>query len=283
MRRALASIGRQLGTLGLLAVGAAGTPFPLLGQLRPLDPLDWTAIDGDPGASLGVGFGFYVGQRASLAGTRGRLMELGVLHGTWTVGRAAFQLNGAAVRVFRDQSVFAEPVGGTRLGDGGRRVDAGEPRVSTIVRLTEEGGPWDGALRFGVRLPTTDDREGLERDRTDFFVTVAGRRSAGPLTATAELGMGVLGTRDTRNEQVDPLLFALGVSWNALGWLRPGLVAVGQHDTRRGPEMRGNEDLGEVRLSVSGGEDHWVQVALVRGWTPFSPDWGVTVQTGLRH
>lgn len=282
MTRPFASIGRLVWILRILAAASAVTPCGLHGQLRPLDPLDWSAIDHDGGASLGVGFGLYAGQRASLAGTRGRLMELGLLHGTWSVGRAAFQLTGAAVRVFRDESVFAEPVGAARLGNG-RRVDAGEPRVSTIVRLTEGGGRWDGALRFGVRLPTTDDHEGLERDRTDFFVTLAGRRRVGLLTTTAEVGMGVLGTRDTRNEQVDPLLFALGVSWDTGGWLRPRLVAVGQHDTRRGPEMRGNEDLGEVRLSVSGGEDHWFRLALVRGWTPFSPDWGLTVQTGLRY
>src|SRR5690606_22084698 len=50
---------------------------PLAAQLRPLEPLDWRALE--PGRVAGLAFGAaaYRDQRASLAGTQGRLLEVG--------------------------------------------------------------------------------------------------------------------------------------------------------------------------------------------------------------
>jgi hypothetical protein len=77
------------------------------------------------------------------------------------------------------------------------------------------------------------------------------------------------------------MLFALSSSWN-FGPFTGVLQAVGQHDTRPNPEFRGTEDLGEGRLGVRVGKLRWVTAFLVRGWTPTSPDLGLSVAFGTR-
>ena len=255
--------------------------LPAAGQLRPLDPVDWTALDGSA-RTAEVGGGLYLGQRASLAGTEGRLLEVGSFAAAWSAGRVALRLAGTALRLFEDRSSWAGPVAGARDFDPSRRrVDSGDYRLSTLVALTRPGAEWAALVRFGVRLPTTDNGQGLERDRTDFFASLAGRTLQGPVALTAEAGIGVLGTRDPEREQVDPLLFAVGASWRT-GEVRPFLALLGQHDTRPGRDLRGVENLGEARLGVRVGGRRWVQVAALRGWTRMGPDLGVELRLGTR-
>lgn len=192
----------------------------------------------------------------------------------------ALQVSGTTFRVFRDDTVFADPLGGARAPDGQNRHDTGDYRVSTLIRLTSEGPPFDALLRFGTRLPTTDNRVGLERDRTDFFSTLAGRYRSGPLAVTAEAGIAILGTRSETMEQVDPLLYALSAGYR-IGPVIPTVELVGQHDTRSGSELRGTEDLSEVRLGLRTHGSQWLQLTLVRGLTEFSPDYGLTLQVGF--
>lgn len=267
---------RIAGGLAVLAVlaGDAGA------QLRPLDPLDWNVL-GRTSRTAVMGGGFLGGQRASQAGTTGRLLELGAFRLVWSLDRVALEFSGTLLRIFTDQTVFASPVGSTRESDGTRRVDFGDARVSTVVQLTAPGSRVAAALRFGVRLPTTDDVVGLGRDQTDFFSTLAGRLHRGPWDVGAEVGMAVNGTRDPLNEQVDPFVFGVSARYD-LGSVDPVLVGVGQHDPRAGGDRRGTENLGEARLGVHVGERRWLRVVAIRGWTPVSPDYGVSVSFGTR-
>ena len=224
----------------------------------------------------------FSGQRASLAGTEGRLLELGAFAATWSFGRVAVRLAGTAVRVFDDDRIFAAPLGGVLpYQPGRRRTDAGDYRLSTLVGLTPPGSAVGAALRFGIRLPTTDDAKGLGRDQTDFFSSLSGRVAGEAWAVSADVGVGVNGTRDLLNEQVDPLLFALAVRSRS-GRVRPFLELVGQHDTRGGPESRGIEDLGEARVGVRVGGAQWVRVAGIRGWTRMGPELGLQLRFGAR-
>ena len=264
----------------VLAVGLlAALPRASGAQLRPLEPVDWTVVGGSPW-TFQVGGGVYEGQRASLAGTEGRLWEVGAFQGAWSFGRVALQVSGTAFRVFRDEAVFAAPLGGARAPDGRRRQDTGDYRVSTLIHLTPGEGSLDAVLRFGARLPTTDNRVGLERDRTDFFSTLAGRYRRGPVVLTAEAGIGILGTRNSRIEQVDPLLYALSAAYRT-GAVTSLFEVVGQHDTRRASALRGTEDLSELRLGVRTHGSRWLQLTFVRGLTVFSPDYGLVFQVGI--
>lgn len=262
----------------LAAALLAAGPGPSGAQLRPLEAADWAALDGG-GWQLEVGSGVYSGQRASLAGTEGKLWEVGTFRAAVSLGRVALQLSGTAFRVFRDEAVFAEPLDGTRPPDGRHRIDTGDYQVSTLVGLLPDDRTFDALIRFGARLPTTDNGVGLERDRTDFFGTVAGRYTRGRLSAAAEAGIGIMGTRDAQMEQVDPILYAGSVAYR-WGPVSPRLEVVGQHDTRSGSDLRGTEDLSELRAGLKVLGEPWVQLTLVRGLTAFSPDWGVTLRVG---
>lgn len=267
---------RTLVLTGLLAAGAGGAQ----GQLRPLDPLDWDDLAGE-GRVVSVGAGMHWGQRATRAGSEGLLLELGRFRAAWGLGSVSVELAGTAVWLFEERSHYAEPAPDVLPTADARRRDSGDYRVSTLVRLTPGDRSSALALRFGVRLPTTDDLQGLERDQTDFFAGLAGRTVSGPLAVGGEIGLGVFGTRDLRREQVDVLLFGLSARYD-VGRAQALLELAGQHDTRSSSELRGNEDLGEARLGVRVGHRRWIRVALIRGWTPASPDVGVGFEVGTR-
>ena len=249
-------------------------------QLRPIEPIPWDALTAD-GPMLRLGAGYHSGARAALSGTQGALSELGVYTGTWTFGRVAVEVGGVALRLFSDDSVYAAPVEGARPPNGKRRVDTGEHRLGTIVRLTSPSSPLDLVVRFGTRLPTTDNAQGLGRDQTDFFGSLGGHALWGVIEAAGEVGIAILSTRRSRPEQVDALSYAARMGW----WherFRFWVGAVGQHDTRRAEELRGLEDLAELRLVGELGVRRRIRITLVRGWTPESVGLGFVVEGGVR-
>src|SRR5688572_11707548 len=111
-------------------------------------------------------------QRASLAGTSGALWEAGLFTLAWRTGRVVLEASGTAQRYFREDEVFTEPYDDVRPSDDGHRHDSGDYRIGTSVRLTPERSRVTAAVRFGTRLPTTDNETGLDRDALDFFSTV---------------------------------------------------------------------------------------------------------------
>ena len=277
MTRAICSSAPPAALLvALLAATASGGSA----QLRPLDPVDFHFLD-EPGWTMETGAGGHVGQRATLAGTEGDLLELGNTRIVWSTGRMALELSGTLLRIFQDERSYEEPVGGARASDGSLRVDAGDARVTTLVRLSEEDAT-PVVLRLGTRLPSTNNEVGLDRDQTDFYSTLAILPQLGSWRVGAEFGVGINGTRDTGNEQIDPLLFSVSAT-RTVGWFRPLLEATGQHDPRSNRDRRGNENVGELRLGGRmGGANAWLTILAVRGWTSTSPDLGVLVRVGRR-
>lgn len=247
-------------------------------QLRPLDPAEWRVWEGGSVVAA-AGIGAFSDQRASLAGTEGRLIEAGNLTFTWRTGRVAIEAGGTVRRIFDDERVFAEPHGGAR-DPGPRRYDAGDIRIGTVVRLTPERAPALAILRFGTRLPTTDNRVGLDRDQTDFFALVGGRVRRGSVAASAETGVSINGTRRPTFEQSDVWVYIVQVE-HAGRLLSPVVTVTGHMDGLEGRTIRGNEDLGEVRAGLRVGHRRWVSASFVKGYTRFSPASGVLVAGGL--
>ncbi|MCG6957631.1 MAG: hypothetical protein LJF04_16695 [Gemmatimonadetes bacterium] len=271
----------RIPSLRLLPVALLVFPLSSAGaQLRPLDPIDWGALGGRS-VTVEIGSSYLSGQRASLAGTEGRLVEVGKYRIVWHLGRVALQASGTALWLYKDRTVFAPPLSEVLPPKGSERKDVGDQKVTTMVELTPPGWKVGAALRFGVTLPTTDDLQGIGRDETDFFATVGGHTVLGSLDLGGELGLGINGTRVPTHEQVDPLLFGLSAVYQ-LGDAAAILELAGQHDTRPGPDFRGNEDLGEARLGVRIGRTRWLTVQAVRGWTLASPHLGVVMAVGAR-
>ena len=247
-------------------------------QLRPLDPTDFRVLR-DGHVRVQIGGGVFFDQHASLAGTKGRLVEVGNIRTSWRSGRIVLELAGTIQRLFSDEVRVQPPADGVRIvGLHDDRHDAGDYRVQTILRLSGDTAANTFLLRFGTRLPTTDNRVGLDRDQTDFFALFGAARSIAGLYASAEAGVGINGTRDPSYEQSDVLIYTAALE--RPGWLAPFAAVAGQqdfHDWR----MRGNEDLGELRLGVRVGSQYWVRAFFVRGFHEFSPRSGFVLNAGV--
>jgi hypothetical protein len=274
---------RLLPAPALLAAALSLGASEAAAQLRPLEPVEWRVFQ--PGRTLlaEVGGSYLRGQRASLAGTQGDLVEAGSFRVAWRSGRVALEGAGTLQRFFRDRSRFAtaDPLGDVRPVSGNRRHDSGDYRVQTVVRLTPDAWRSVAALRFGTRLPTTDNMTGLDRDATDFFFTLGGRAGRGPLAFAGEAGLGIFGTRQPRFEQDDVLLYSASAEWTVWKALAPSLAFVGQKHGSGHREVRGNEDLGEARLGLRAGTRRWVRVQAVHGYERTSPRTGVIATVGV--
>ncbi|MQA90734.1 MAG: hypothetical protein GEU90_10925, partial [Gemmatimonas sp.] len=189
------------------------TAYPTAGQLRPYDPFDWSVFDADDRVDVEFGSAILWNQRASLAGTEGLLVEAGTIEAVMRTANVALEVSGTIRRFFADHESFAEPLSDTRPPNGDHRADFGDFRVATTIGLGSPDRPTAAALRFGTRLPTTDNRIGLERDRIDFFALLLGRTDQAPLRTTAAFGVGVHGTRSSDFEQSDVLIYQVGLEW----------------------------------------------------------------------
>ena len=252
---------------------------PALAQLRPLDQTDFRALDGEK-IRVQIGTAIYFSQYASLTGTKGRLIELGDVRTSWRSGRIVVEVAGTIQRFFREESVIGEPADGVTESTPERtRRDAGDYRVQTVLRLTSDTAVTAAIVRFGTRLPTTDNRVGLERDQTDFFASLGAARPVGPLYLMAEAGVSINGTRLSNYEQSDVLIYA--ATLERRGHLVSAFVsAIGQDDLHRG-SVRGNEDLGEWRAGFRVGNSRWLQAAVVRGFNDSSPASGFVIGAGV--
>lgn len=269
-------------TLGRAArvatLGAALAATPASAQLRPLEPAPWSVFDPGRALTVHVGAGLLFDQTAALAGTVGRLAEAGDYQAAWRSGRVAIEIEGTVLRAFHDERRYAEPDDAVRT-PGPDRTDSGDHSISTILRLSPDR-PSFATLRFGARLPNSNNRVGLDRDETDFFALLGGQLRHGPYRAAAEAGLGILGTRLPDYEQSDVLLYDATLR-------REGarVSAVAQVTGHHTPHMvpRGNEDLSESRLGLQLGRRFWLRALWVHGLTGSSPRNGLLLTAGLLH
>jgi hypothetical protein len=274
MRQSPASILLVAFIAGIAAVS------PARAQLRPVDPVEWHTIVSPSDVAFAFGMGSLWNQHASLAGTKGTLLELGNFQAAWRTGRVVLELSGTLHRRFDDREVVRPPETFADPPTGEWRHDAGDIRASTVVRLNDVSRPALVVLRFGTRLPTTSEEPGLDRDRTDFFATVAARCNSGPLALSGESGVGVHGTRRDGYDQSDVWMYAFGVEL-ALGAITSTAAMVGHKDGLES-DVRGNEDLNELRVGLRAGGRYWVQATAVKGLAEFSPGGGVLLMFGIR-
>jgi hypothetical protein len=251
-----------------------------LAQLRPVEPLEWDAFSPGTVMLARAGVGVHRDMRAALAGTEGRLLELGNFTAVWTTGRVVLEASGTLQRRFTDQKVFAAPYEYTRAPNGQTRVDAGAYSIATTVRLTPAARPFIGVLRFGTRLPTTDNRIGLDRDATDFFATAGGRYARGGLLAGGELGLGIFGTRVPTFEQSDVLLIMLTARYTR-GLFQPVVTYTMHADGLKHRTIRGNEALREFRFGLRAGNAHFLESSYVYGRGRYSPHPGFLISAGF--
>lgn len=262
----------------LVAVCAAAVPAGA--QLRPLEPFSWNIFETGVTIAADARISRYQGQRASLAGTTGDLWEVPTAEIALVSGRFAIIASGTGRRFFQERQRFGPAYSGVAPSVNGRRDDSGDYTIGTAVRLTPSVAPIDALLRFGTRLPTTHNENGLERDATDFFATLVGRIRRSALSVSLEAGLGITSTRDSSYEQDDLLLYDMRAEYGR-GFVRPSIVVVGQaHAPTHLKERRGVEDLSELRLGVNIGGRTWLRLEGIKGFETFSPAYGLSIGVG---
>ena len=267
-------------TLVVTALAIIGGASPAAAQLRPLEPAPWEMLQPGRRAEATLGAAVLYGQRASLAGTEGRLLEAGNFAIRLRFDRIVLEGAGTLYRRLDDEVVITPPMAETHPSDGDGRSDTGDYRVSTIVRLNSLESRTIALLRFGTRLPTTNNRVGLERDQTDFFALLGLGHTFNGLRLGAEAGVGINGTRDPTYEQSDVAVYALSAEYGA-GVLRPTASFIGHFDGLKNGSARGSEDLKELRLGLQAHGGPWrVQLQGIKGFETFSPDYGAALTVG---
>ncbi len=259
--------------LMVLAASAASVA-PAAAQLRPLPPADWH----DAGHVATCGAGYYGDVGVGLLGERGTLRSLGDCTLGVDLGAVRLRTAGVVWRTFRSDTAYAEPFAQVRPADGATRSDWGDLLLETVVPV-RSGPGWVAGFRFGVRVPISDNRIGLERDRTDLHMIAMGGFEGGRLAGHLELGVGINGTRVTWREQQDVLVYGVRGEYRLSPGLRVHLGALGHLKDRT---ERGNENQGEVRAGLRVGGATWLDAEGIAGYTEASPSWGVRLRVG-RH
>lgn len=190
------------------------------------------------------------------------------------------EAGGTAQRYFDEKRRFSDPYTDVEPSENGKRHDSGDYRISTTVRLTPDNWSWNGVLRFGTRLPTTDNTTGLDRDAIDFFATIGAAAKIDVLSVSGETGLGIHSTREQRFEQDDLLLYSFRAELADFP-ISPIVAALGQIHGTGHSEIRGVEDLGEIRLGVRAGRRNWIKAEFVKGYESFSPSTGFIVSAGI--
>jgi hypothetical protein len=251
------------------------TPLHLRAQLRPLEPPAYHAFDGNANVFVTVGATALSGQHASLAGTQGTLTELGVYSITWRTGRVALSASGTAFWKMSNEKQVEPALSGVEPS----HKDAGPVILETDARLSPNHAALLWLLRFGMQLPTTSFRSGLERDEADVFATL-GIRTQKPLWVAAELGTAINGKPEPMLGQTDVVVYSFGAGYRGKRIpVIPELWVVG-HDDLHSRRYRGNEDLSELRVSVRSRGKVWIGAQYIHGLREFSPDNGVRVTIG---
>ncbi len=224
----------------------------------------------------------------------------------WSIERGSLEAGGDLTRRFGAHPPFytGEP-GFTRdewrlslvdatLGLGG----GGEVRLQFGVQsFDEEGGlretgvedarlsfTWQlpgrgitSALQFAVKLPNAPNDRRLGTDETDlFFVGAVGRQGA-RFGWASHAGLGILGTPTEAAVQDDVLVFG-AAAWT--GWKPSGSATWFAEVTGTAASRFGN-DFRSVRTGVILPFSLPVHVALSRGLTSASEDWGIEVGVTL--
>jgi hypothetical protein len=263
----------------IAAIILLGGAAPVNAQLRPLDPMEWSIFDDDVRVAASVGTSILWDQAATLAGTRGRLHEVGNYTAAFRSGRFAMSLGGTALLRYHDRERYAEPIGAARAPNGSVREDAGRAIAATLVRLSEHHWPVDLVVRFGSVIPTTSDDAGLDRDRTDFFALLGARYQRGDLAVSMENGVGINGTVHADYPQSDVWTYQFGLSWGNPRFR--GVAALVGHQDGMRRTVRGNEDQREARIGVDVGRTRSFAIRYVIGLAEHSPRSGISVRGSI--
>lgn len=261
-----------------VGLGAAG---PLAGQLRRdgLVHAVGATVSGD--VLLGVGAAHVSNAVFPLAGLRGDLTSLPVVHAAWAIGpRIVFDVRGAA-----RQSLSIEARDRSSAVDLHPTVREGTTRDVGDFELAVSFAPLGGAEGFsagghlGVKLPNSDEAKGIGPNTTDVTIATLFSWVSPRWRATGWFGVAILEAPAQSFEQNDVFAYAVESLWLATPEWRLSLGTRGRAGTRRVAPL-GVGDLGEVRASVEWRRGRVaIDAAVGRGYAEMGGEW--TLRAGV--
>ncbi len=267
-------------TLLLVALCFFDSP-PLAAQQRPLLTQEVEVVTPKE-ILVQVGFEFLQDVDFPLSGLTGDLTRVGALGFHLGMSRAVeIQMEGTIrnfLSVTQQRPAFVLP---TLQNNGTATNDFGEFTLATKIKLVpeQEKRPAFG-LRFGVELPTTDERRGIGLNTTNAFATVLVQKHFGRLNTFGHVGVAILQAPAGLFSQNDVLL----LGWALVLSVHERLSIVGEvqgrKSTRATPDasaLVGTGSRGEARLGVQifAGGFRW-DVASIVGLTRRDAATGLT-------
>lgn len=230
------------------------------------------------------GEGWWVGTRAPAAFEEEAVKGEVSLRAGWAPGLVPPFRSGARDRIFGGVDAEGWLAGRVRLGlswewlmddtEASAAVSGpGDVRLGTAVRLVG-GGDWTAGLGWEAKLPNAANETELGTDETDILFGGWGRWGHGPWSASAALGLGVLGNPLRFANQDDvPMIRAEG-GWGAHRF-GARVLLVADVATPRNP----------ARVSLGGalryGEPWFIEVEGAGGLTPAAADGQVMLRIGV--
>ena len=236
-------------------------------------------VPGD--ALLGVGAAHVSNAVFPLAGLRGDLTSLPVLHAAWAIGpRIVFDVRGAA-----RQSLLIEERDPSPAVDLDPAVRDGTTRDVGDFELAVSFAPVGGVEGFSagghlaVKLPNSDEAKGIGPNTTDVTIATLFSWVSPRWRATGWFGVGILEAPTRPFEQNDVFAYAVESLWLATPEWRLALGTRGRAGTRRVAPL-GAGDLGEVRASVEWRRGRVaIDAGVGRGYAQMGGEW--TLRAGI--
>jgi hypothetical protein len=149
--------------------------------------------------------------------------------------------------------------------------------IATKIRICQEGArrPAFG-VRFATRLPNASNESGLGLDTTDFYFSILGAKTIGPLRIVGNAGIGVLSNPLVGTIQDDAFVGGVSIARALTKEWEVVAEITGQSVWFADVPPIGAEPLGEVRAAVryTRGRARF-DAGLLTGFTKRSPDFGV--------
>jgi len=208
--------------------------LPLAAQNRPLQTSDAEILP--PGTMRAeVGFDFLQDVNFPLSGLSGDLTSLGVIGVRMGVGKMVeVQLEGAVQNFLDVKKQGASFVPVLELTGPRSTHDTGDFSLSTKIRIFGDRGRWPSlAMRFGFRMPNSNQARGVGTNSTDVFALFILQKHFGKLNLFGNAGVAILQSPNAKFSQNDVLLYGGAFAYPLHRRLNVVGEAAGRYSSRK--------------------------------------------------
>jgi hypothetical protein len=230
---------------------------------------------------LGFAVTYLQGVEIPFSGLAGNLTQWGVLRGDAGVSdNVAVQVRGILYQDLHIDAARSDPVPPVTV-TGRNAYDVGDFSVATLVRVAPERRRRPGlGLRFELKLPNTDDTDGIGTNTTDVFLALLLEKRFGRFRLFSDTGIGILSEPTVARSQNDVVVYGLGSTCA----LSSGITLMSEVNGRWAPSgsLPGTEDQGQLRAGLS-----WrtkavtYEMLLTRGLNRGDENFGVALDVSL--